>query len=144
MAKNLTTPQPNSSISRFLEPSVVKAALAEPDSSKSGDPFPPEANGETPTIKREFILTPSADATLSQLVQLLSQATHTNITNSHFLRSVLKALAHALPEIEHQATLLGTLKRPSNARGNEPRREEYERRLAAAMLAGLQATRRLE
>ena len=144
MPKNLTRSQPTSSISRFLEPGVVKAALSEPDRANVGNPSTPKADGESPAIKRELILTPSADDILSQLVRVLSRATRTNITNSHFLRALLKALAQALPEIEHQASLLGILKRPSNARGNESNREEYERRLAAALLAGMRASRPAE
>ncbi len=100
-----------------------------------------EATGETPNIKREFILTPSGDDTLYQIVRILSKGTGTNPTNSHILRVILKAVGHALPEIEKEVSKLEGLKRPSNARGNEAEREEYEHRLASAILLGIQASK---
>ena len=44
-----------------------------------------------------------------------------------------------MPDVEKQAWQIGKLKRPSNARGREAEREEYEKRLAATLLAGLRA-----
>jgi hypothetical protein len=96
-----------------------------------------EATGETPDIKREFILTASADETLHQGVRIFSRATGTDLTNSHFLRVLLKTVEHALPELEKEASRIGRLKRPSNAKGHEADREEYERRLAQALLVAI-------
>ena len=141
MAKPLTSAVPSSAVARLLEPGVARAALVE---APGGAPKPPEPTGETPDIKREFILTQTADDALGHLTALYSKATSTNVTNSHFLRAVLKVLAHAMPEVEKQAWQTGKLRRPSNARGNEAEREEYERRLAVSLLAGLRACRPLE
>jgi hypothetical protein len=138
MAKPLSGSLPTSAVARLLEPGVARAALAEPPVPR-GDP--PAQTGETPDIKREFILTRSADESLSHLTTLYSRATGTNVTNSHFFRAVLQTLMHAMPEIEQQAWQIGRLRRPSNARGREAERDEYERRIAASLLAGMRVSR---
>lgn len=62
MAKPLTNDQPTSAVSRLLDPGVGRAALTVPARlQERGETLP---TGETPTIKREFILTPCADETL--------------------------------------------------------------------------------
>src|SRR6516225_4742791 len=131
MAKPLTQEQPTSAVARLLEPGVGRAALTgAPEALRREEPVP---TGETPTIKREFILTPQADETLKHLVDLFSRATGTQVTNSHLLRAALKALAEAMPAIERGASELGPLKRPSNARGREAERERYEEAIARAI-----------
>jgi hypothetical protein len=141
MAKPLTSAVPTSAVARLFEPGVGRAALVEAPGNVS---IAPEPTGETPDIKREFILTQTADDALGHLTSLYSKATGSNVTNSHFLRAVLKALAHAMPDVEKEAWQIGKLKRPSNARGKEAEREEYERRLAASLLNGLRASRPME
>lgn len=96
----------------------------------------------TPIVKREFMLTPSADDTLFHAVRALSGATGTNLSNSHFLRVLLKVVAHAMPQIEQAAARLGELKRPGNAPENQAEREEYEQRMAEAVAAGIAAAKR--
>lgn len=96
--------------------------------------------GDVPNIKREFILTRAADDTLQDAVRLLSRATGANLTNSHFLRVVLKTVQLAMPVLEREAAKLGKLKRPSNARGNEAEREEYEERLAEVVHSAFRST----
>lgn len=91
----------------------------------------------TPVIKREFMLTPAADDTLFQAVRTLSRATGTNLSNSHFLRVLLKVVADAMPRIEAEAARLGKLKRPGNAPANQADREEYEARIATAVAAAI-------
>lgn len=139
MAKELTRPQPTSSVSRLLEPGVGRAVLHDASRPVTELPSVPRARGETPDTKREFILTPSADETLKDVVRAISKATGANLTNSHFLRAVLKVIAHAMPDLEREAGRIGRLPRPSNARGKEPDREEYEAKLASALLAALRA-----
>jgi len=104
----------------------------------------PEASTDIPNIKREFILTPSTDDTLQDVVRLFSRATGTNLTNSHFLRVLLKSVAHAMPKLEEEVARIGRLKRPSNARASQAEREEYERTLAAVVVAALQSSRPFE
>jgi hypothetical protein len=133
MPKPLYVPQPSSSVRNLLEPGVGRAALA----GTTPEAAPAGATGETPDVKREFILTQTADDTLGHVVTLYSKATGTQVSNSHFLRALLKALAQVLPDLEREAWQLGRLRRPSNARGREAEREEYERTLAGALLRGL-------
>ena len=92
-----------------------------------------------PIVKREFMLTSAADDTLFEGVRVLSKATGTNLSNSHFLRVLLKVIAEAMPQIEQAASELGELKRPGNASENQQEREEYEYRLAGAVAAGIAA-----
>src|SRR5262249_46763557 len=72
MAKPLTSAVPSSAVARLLEPGVARAALVE---APGGTPKPPEQTGETPDIKREFILTQIADDALGHLTALYSKAT---------------------------------------------------------------------
>ena len=51
------------------------------------------------------------------------------------LRVLLKGVAHAMPLLEREASQIGKLKRPSNARTSQLEREEFERKLAAAVVA---------
>jgi hypothetical protein len=44
-----------------------------------------------------------------------------------------------MPELEKEAWQIGKLRRPSNARGKEAEREEYEKRIAASLLSGMRA-----
>jgi hypothetical protein len=104
-----------------------------------GQDSPRPDTSTTPIIKREFMLTPAADDTLFQAVRVLSRATGTNLSNSHFLRVMLKVVAEAMPQIEKEASRLGKLKRPGNAPGNQPEREEYEQRIAVAVAAAIAA-----
>jgi hypothetical protein len=98
-----------------------------------------EALTETPTIRRQFILTPSADLTLKHVVAVYSKAAGSELTNSHFLRVMLKAIAHAMPQLEQEAEHMGKLKRPKNDRANEAQREEFERKLASSLVTGMRA-----
>ena len=53
--------------------------------------------------------------------------------------AAIAALEHAIPQLEKQASSLGPLRRPSNARGHEAQRDGFERRIAAALVSGLRA-----
>jgi hypothetical protein len=103
-----------------------------------------EASVGSPTIKREFMLTETADETLEQAVRLLAKATGTRLSNSHFLRVLLKCVAQAMPELEKKALNIGKLSRPSNAPESQAQREVYERTLAAAVLDALQSSQPLD
>jgi hypothetical protein len=109
------------------------------DDTKSGEIADPARSANIPNIKREFILTRTADETLFAAVRLFSRATGANLTNSHFLRILLKNIAYAMPALEQEVAKIGELKRPSNARGNEPVREEYEQTLAEVVHAALRS-----
>ena len=155
MPKPLLRPQPTSSVANIIEESVAKAALArvppsrrgigdthyEDNSTSAGDA---ESLTETPTIRRQFILTPSADLTLKHVVAVYSKATGSELTNSHFLRAILKAIEHAMPQLEKETEHMGKLKRPKNDRANEAHREEFEKKLASSIVTGMRAATDLE
>ena len=67
MARPLTTASPTSSVARLLEPGIGRAALSEPPREFVQQAPEPQQTGETPDIKREFILTQTADDTLGHL-----------------------------------------------------------------------------
>ena len=147
MPKPLLRPQPTSSVSNILDESVARAALARvtparrveetEQAAHTTSVVAGEALTETPTIRRQFILTPSADLTLKHMVALYSKATGSELTNSHVLRALLKAIEHAMPQLEHEAEQMGKLKRPKNDRANEAHRDEFERKLASCIVAGM-------
>jgi hypothetical protein len=151
MAKLLNKPQPTSSVANMLDLGVGAAALAKPTNHEPtsltpiADHLPPqpataEPTGEPANIHRQFILTNSTDETLKKLVNIYSKATGVDLKGSEIMRAVLIALEHATPELEREATHIGRLKRPKNERGNEGLREQLERRLARAIIAGTRAT----
>ena len=147
MPKPLLRPQPTSSVANILDESVARAALARVTSARRVEEteqaahttsvVADEALTETPTIRRQFILTPSADLTLKHIVALYSKATGSELTNSHVLRALLKAIEHAMPQLEHEAEQMDKLKRPKNDRANEAHRDEFERKLASCIVAGM-------
>jgi hypothetical protein len=147
MPKPLLRPQPTSSVANILDESVARAALARvtparrveetEQAAHTNSVIADEALTETPTIRRQFILTPSADLTLKHIVALYSKATGSELTNSHVLRALLKAIEHAMPQLEHEAEQMGKLKRPKNDRANEAHRDEFERKLASCIVAGM-------
>ena len=147
MPKPLLRPQPTSSVANILDESVARAALARvtparrveetEQAAHTTSVVADEALTETPTIRRQFILTPSADLTLKHMVALYSKATGSELTNSHMLRALLKAIEHTMPQLEHEAEQMGKLKRPKNDRANEAHRDEFERKLASCIVAGM-------
>ncbi|MCL4740963.1 MAG: hypothetical protein KJZ54_02055 [Phycisphaerales bacterium] len=165
MAKPLREPPPSSSVARLFdmgaaaraiatpaaEPNPPPSALPTPEAASdrpirtSSPPVPQEtparqATGEQPTLKRELVLTPSADQAFGTLVELYRRTTGTRLTSSHVARAMLKAVAHCMDEIEREATRIGPLKLPANARGRELERERFEARIADAFAAGMRAS----
>lgn len=152
MAKPLTKPQRQSSVSNMLDLAVGAAALSKPATRESIAPtpitndfsLPPKhrkASGEATNIYRQFILTTSTDETLKKVLSIYSRATGIDLKASEVMRAVLMALDHATPELEREATRIGRLKRPKNERGNEELRDQLERRIASAIIAGTRATK---
>jgi hypothetical protein len=155
MAKPLTKPQRESSVSSMLDISVGAAALSTPPKREPTTPIPianeipprPIQNnttGEPANIHRQFILTESTDETLKKLVGIYSKATSIDLKASEVMRAVLMALEHAAPELEREAAHIGRLKRPKNERGKEALRDQLERRIARAIIAGARAANVLE
>jgi len=100
--------------------------------------------GESPQRKRELVLTLTADATLTGLVELYRRVTGTRLTTSHLVRAMLKGVAHCMHHLEKEAKRLGPQRLPSNARGRELDRERFEARIADAFIAGIRAAPAME
>jgi hypothetical protein len=113
---------------------------SEPAGEQSERPAATAEASDSPTIKREFMLTRLADDSLFEAIRTLSRATGTSLSQSHLLRVMLKVVANAIPEIEREASRLrGTLKRPGNTRENQAEREEYELKIAKAIATALKS-----
>jgi hypothetical protein len=94
---------------------------------------------EPANLKRELILSQSAENTFSELVTLYQRETGTKLTASHVARAVLRGVAHCMESLEREAKYIGRLKLPSNARGREADRERFEEHIAMAFVAGMRA-----
>ncbi len=144
MPKPLSQPAPTSSVANLLDPGIGSAVLAAVTPLPARPPaFPPAREPDNPDavyLKREFVLTQTADLTLKRLVGLFEAATGTTVSNSHVLRAALTLVADSWPDLEREAARLGPLARPSNAKGKEGERVAFEQALAEALLAGLRAS----
>lgn len=155
MAKPLRTLPPSSSIARLLDVNAAARAVAAPGVTRemteaqapqqqepaasarvAANPAPVVAS---PHIKREFVFTPAAEATFSQLVEIYRRTTGTKLTASHVARALMKGVAHCLEYLEKEARRIGPLKLPSNARGRELERERFEARIADAFITGIRS-----
>lgn len=104
----------------------------------------PEPTGERAVVMRQFQLTPSADATLQEVIAAYSQATGLEMTRSEFLRAVLHALSHTVGFHEREARTIGRLKRPKNEARLFNMRDELERSIAKAFAAAMRAAPTME
>jgi hypothetical protein len=100
-----------------------------------------QRTGEPVDRQREFQLTRTTDETLEDLVLLYKRSTGAELTRSHVLRAVLKAVAERMPQLKRTATGIGPLRRPSNAKGFEDAREEFEEEIKRAFLQGMHGSR---
>jgi hypothetical protein len=94
-------------------------------------------------VKRELTLDSCADAALTELVTLFRDGTNARMTTSHVARALLRVIALCRPQLEREARRLGPLRLPSNARGRELQRDEFERRIAEAILTALRSEGRV-
>ena len=159
MPKPLEKPLPSSSVARLLDLNAAARAVAvpvpQPEQLPPGappaapDPPPaasraptaaPQGTEGTPTIKREVVLTPKADQTLTRLVEAYRKSTGTKLTTSHVVRAILKGVNHCMDQIEREAQHLGRMKLPSNARERELERERFEAAIADAFVAAVRAS----
>lgn len=158
MAKELKKPQPTSSVINMLDPAVAAAATMPPESVKIAAPTPlatqlpitsPQPLSEKPpedraNVLRQYTLTASTEKILKELVDLYSDATNLSLKSSEVLRAILVALKHATPELAREAVHIGPLKRPKHERGNEGLRDNLERKIARAIVAGMRAANTME
>lgn len=150
MPKTLTEPPPTSSVARLLDKGAVARALSPGPSPPRAPSAPFEAagvslvsgHGEAPRpspIKREFVLSHEADATLATLVSVYRQATGSRLSASHVVRALLRAAEHGLESIDREAQRLGLLKLPGNGKGHEAQRKVFEAKLAGSLIAAMRA-----
>lgn len=148
MAQPLRQPAPSSAVARLLDPSAAaRAVAAQPPSAPVAAAQPAAERSTvaaTPCINRELVLTPAAARALDRLVEVFREATGSRLSTSHAARALLVATAACIEPIEREARRLGALRLPGNARGREGERERFERRLAAAIVAGFRAAAALE
>ncbi len=103
-----------------------------------------EPTGERAIVMRQFQLTPSADATLQEVIAAYSQATGLELTRSEFLRAVLRALSPAVAFHVREARTIGRLKRAKNEARLFNRRDELEHAIARAFTAAMRAAPTME
>jgi len=146
MAKALNSTPPRSSVERLFDKNSVARALEPPclrsiHRGSAGEEAMPASVPvlDSSIVKREFVLTRSTDRTLTQLVQAYREATGTRLSNSHVIRAVLRGIAVGLPAIKIEAARHGPLKLPSNARGYEAERDQFEQTLVSSFLAGMRS-----
>lgn len=153
MAKPLAVRPPSSAVARLFDRDAAGRAAGIGPAPTPAMPETPGHTGVPPTIalsssattgeaaniKRELVLTQSADATLTRLVAIYRHATGTKLTTSHVARAMLDSIATCLPFIEREAAAIGQLTLPSNARGREAQRDRFERRIARAFQGGIAA-----
>lgn len=151
MAKALSNKPPTSSVARLFDQGAVARALSR--TTPSGQTHGPVElqpvlhDNRVPqpaVIKREFVLTSTSEETLTRLVQVYRNATGTRLSNSHVMRIVLRGVAHGLSAIEREANLIGSLKLPSNAKGREAEREQFENIFARSFIAAMRTLPALE
>ena len=104
---------------------------------RAESPAPAMRTAEPVDRQREFQLTRSADETLEDLILMYKRATGAEVTRSHVLRAILKGIAERMPELKREAQAIGPLRRPSNAKGFEEAREEFEDQIKEAFLKGI-------
>lgn len=137
-------PEPAAPPPAAVEPPAPKlAVVAEKPARPAMAIVPPRAEASTGRVvepadrQREFQLTRSADETLEDLVLIYKRATGAEVARSHVLRAILKGIAERMPDLRREAQAIGPLRRPSNAKGFEEAREEFEERICDAFVRGL-------
>jgi len=163
MPKELKHKQPTSSLAHLLNDNTLHSATAVVDEAA---PRPPsgkvagnivslqspepavvpsgEPTGEPANIPRQFQLTRTADATLKEMVTVFGNAVGFEISNAEFLRAVLHAVEHAKTTLKREARHIGKQKRFKNSRGNEALRDDLEKKVARAFVAGMRAASEME
>lgn len=159
MPKELTRKQPSSSLANILAESSVDSATGVPGvhdpvaapKKVVGTIGPAEKpapldhpTGEPANIPRQFGLTKTADSALRELVTVYSDAVGYDLTNAEVFRGVLHAVEHAMPILKREARHIGRQKRLKNSKGNEALRDELERKIGKAFVAGMRAVSEMD
>src|SRR5689334_18285996 len=166
MPKTLREAPPSSSIARLLDPVAASRALSPVDSdpmrmskfpiltmngpaqisnghnasaTQSEPAHHQPAVGEASIVKRELVLTERAEQTLMRLLEVYRRATGSRLSASHLARAMLRGVAACMDAVERESQHIGRLRLPSNARGREHQREQFEDILAEAFINGIRS-----
>lgn len=148
MAKSLEAPRPSSSLARLLDATSVSRAIGpaagegpresvatrRPDTRTARPERPPT---DAACVKREFVLSPDADAAFNALVDELRRSTGARLTASHAFRSLMRAIGPGVATMRQLPRR--PLRLPSNAPAFEAERARFESELA--QLIGLALSR---
>ena len=143
MPKPLRQPTPSSAVARLFDVGAAARAIAattpdeQPVTPAKVPTVAPTPAAEPANLKRELILSQTAENTFLDLVALYQRSTGTKLTASHVARAMLKGVGHCMESLEREAKYIGRLKLPSNARGKEAERERFEEHIAMAFVAGI-------
>ncbi len=129
----------SSAASRATQPVIANHSYPEPSTT-----LPPlhrnhAAAVRSTLVKRECVLTTQTDETLTRLTELVRRTTGARINASQTVRALLNTLGPAWPRLEEELRMLGPLRLPSNARGNEVEREALEQALSRAVLQAMRS-----
>ena len=154
MARSLVSPPPSSTVARLLDAGAAARAIGLTPATTSDVPdagaLPVPQRTQTPAraapmvIKRELALSLTSNETFEQLIELCRRATGARLSASQLARAMLTGVAHCLPYLQHEAQRIGRLRLPSNARGREQERKQFESRIARAFVAGIRAAAAFE
>lgn len=143
MAKALQTPRPTSSLARLLDAPSVNNAIAPvvgpgphvAPAARPADAPLPRRPATLATIKREFVLSPDADAAFTALLDELRRNTGARLTASHAIRALMRAIQPGVAILRQLPRR--PLRLPSNAPAFEAERARFESDLALLIGAAL-------
>lgn len=93
------------------------------------------STGELAEVKKQFLLTDTTLEYLTDAVSIFKSTTGAKISESLFIRSLIKAIHRMGPLLEKEARKIGKVKLPQKIRGKEHLREELENKIAEAIMA---------
>ena len=93
------------------------------------------STGEMAEVKKQFLLTETTLGYLDGTLEVFKSATGAKISQSLFLRSIIKAIHRMKPQLEIEAREIGKVKLPQKIRGKEHLREQLENQIAEAILS---------
>ena len=101
-------------------------------------PVAPQRTGEHTNIQKTYRLTSTAHSTVQDLSMILSKQIGFDINNSVIIRSILRVIHTAGPEIRKATEeQLSTRQQPATAIGNEHIRDQLESDIADAIFSGI-------
>lgn len=158
MPKHLSKSPPSSSVARLLDIQAASRAVTtvselrgearleavrRTDFTEPTQPTPAKSNNDLQLVndprhhKRELVLSQSTEETLTKLVEIYRRCTGTRLSASHVARAMLRGISKCIGSLDREASEIGQLKLPSNARGREGERDRFEDAIAQAFINGI-------